>query len=104
MKTVSFADVNYIIAQAMSNATACMRFPGVQNNSDVRKLCTNLIPFQRLHFITQGQAPLIARGSASYVTMNEGELTQSLFDPRSFICEGNPQSGRFLTGSILYRG
>lgn len=36
--------------------------------------------------------------------MNEKELTQSLFDPRSFICEGNPKNGKFLTGSILYRG
>lgn len=58
----SFADANYLISQAMSNATASMRFPGVQNNSDIRKLCTNLIPFPRMHFIVQGQAPLLARG------------------------------------------
>jgi tubulin beta len=36
--------------------------------------------------------------------MNERELTLSLFDPRSFICEGNPKNGKFLTGSLLYRG
>jgi hypothetical protein len=29
MKTASFADINYIISQAMSNATATMRFPGM---------------------------------------------------------------------------
>jgi tubulin beta len=36
--------------------------------------------------------------------MNERELTHSLFDPKSFICEGNPKYGKFLTGSLLYRG
>ena len=36
--------------------------------------------------------------------MDEKELTKSLFDPRSFICEGDPKYGRFLTGSLLYRG
>ena len=75
MDKVSFADINYIISQAMSNATATMRFPGMQNNSDIRKLSTNLIPFPRLHFITQGQAPLIARDSSKYVKMDEQELT-----------------------------
>ena len=54
VKSPSFADVNYLISQSISHATASMRYPGVANNSDIRKLCTNLIPFPRLHFITQG--------------------------------------------------
>lgn len=52
VKSPSFADINYLISQSMSNATASMRFPGISNNSDIRKLSTNLIPFPRLHFIT----------------------------------------------------
>jgi tubulin beta len=81
-----------------------MRFPGISNNSDIRKLSTNLIPFPRVHFITQGQAPLVARASTSYITLDEKQLTCDLFDPRSFICETNPAHGKFLTGSILIRG
>ncbi|TNV80488.1 hypothetical protein FGO68_gene9513 [Halteria grandinella] len=104
VQSPTFADVNYLISQSMSNITASLRFPGVANNSDLRKLSTNLIPFPRLHFITQGQAPLVARASSAYVTLDERELTQQLFDPRSFLCEGNPANGRFLTGSLLYRG
>jgi tubulin beta len=53
IKSPSFADVNYLICQAMSQSTATMRFPGASNNSDWRKLCTNLVPFSRLHFIAQ---------------------------------------------------
>jgi len=59
MKQPSFGDINHIIAQVMSNTTASLRFPGFQNNCDIRKLSTNLIPFPRLHFLMQGQAPLI---------------------------------------------
>jgi tubulin beta len=47
----SFADINHIIAQVMSNSTASLRFPGIQNNADIRKLTTNLVPFPRLHFL-----------------------------------------------------
>lgn len=47
----TFEDINYLIAQGMSNSTATLRFPGYQNNSDYRKLTTNLVPFSRLHFI-----------------------------------------------------
>jgi tubulin beta len=52
IKNPSFADVNQIVALAMSNATASLRFPGISNNSDIRKLCNNLVPFPRLHFLT----------------------------------------------------
>lgn len=51
IKQPSFADVNHIVAQVMSNCTATLRFPGFQNNCDIRKLTTNLVPFDRLHFI-----------------------------------------------------
>lgn len=36
--------------------------------------------------------------------MDEKQLTSDLFDPRSFLCESNPAHGKFLTGSLLYRG
>jgi len=51
VNTPSFADINYLISQSMSSSTATMRFPG-SNNSDIRKICTNLIPFPRIHFIS----------------------------------------------------
>ena len=38
------------------------------------------------------------------MSLDEKQLTIDLFDPRSFLCESNPAHGKFLTGSILYRG
>lgn len=50
----SFVDINYLIAQGMSNTTSSLRFPGYNNNCDYRKLTTNLVPFPRTHFLMQG--------------------------------------------------
>lgn len=88
----------------MSNSTATMRFPGIQNNSDIRKICTNLIPFPRLHFVSEGQAPLLGRAVSKYVKINEAEIMQQLFDPRCFMSDSDPKYGRILTGSVLFRG
>jgi tubulin beta len=88
----------------MANDTATMRFPGAENNADLRKLCTNLIPFPRLHFLMQGQAPLISRAQTKYITMNEGQIVKDLFDPRCLMNDADLKNGRILTGSILFRG
>jgi tubulin beta len=100
----SFADINHIISQAMANDTATMRFPGAENNADLRKLCTNLIPFPRLHFLMQGQAPLISRAQTKYIKMSEGQIVKDLFDPRCLMNDADLKNGRILTGSILFRG
>ena len=104
VKQPSFGDINYLISQAMSSSTASMRFPGIQNNSDIRKLCMNLIPFPRLHFISQGQAPLFGRAVSKYNKINEAEIMTQLLDPKSYMSDINPQHGRILTGSVLFRG
>jgi len=85
--------------------TASLRFPGVQNNSDIRKLCTNLVPFSRLHFISQGQAPMVARGSSEFYKMGVPEVTQMMFDSRCVLSDiGDFRNGKILTASTLYRG
>lgn len=104
VKNPSFGDINYLICQAMSSSTATMRFPGASNNSDLRKLCTNLIPFPRLHFIAQAQAPLMARDASKYEKIQESEIIQQLFDSRSFMSNADPKYGKILTGSVLFRG
>ena len=87
----TFADINYIVAQAMSNTTASLRFAGYQNNSDIRKLCTNLVPFPRLHFMMQGQAPLLARGESKYYSLGVPQITEMMFDPASIMTNCDPK-------------
>ena len=88
----------------MSNTTASVRFPGYENNTDIRKLCTNLVPFPRLHFLMQGQAPLVSRSCSSYMKMDVPEITTQMFDPRCLMSSSDPKFGKILTASALYRG
>jgi len=76
MKQASFNDTNHIIAQVMSNTTASLRFPGYQNNCDIRKLSTNLIPFPRLHFLMQGQAPLLRPDESQFEQLGVQQVAQ----------------------------
>ncbi|PQK09678.1 hypothetical protein BB8028_0002g00020 [Beauveria bassiana] len=49
-------DLNHLISHVMSGISTSLRFPG-QLNSDIRKMCVNLVPFPRLHFFLVGFAP-----------------------------------------------
>jgi len=92
------------VAQALSGCTASLRFPGSQNNADIRKLCTNLVPFSRLHFMTLGLAPLFPRGEAKYQKLEEKELVAQMLDSRAFLSESDPKSGKILASCALFRG
>ena len=62
LTTPTYGDLNHLISATLSGCTCCLRFPG-QLNSDLRKLCVNMVPFPRLHFFIPGFSPLTSRGS-----------------------------------------
>lgn len=100
---VILGDLNHLVSAAMSGITCSLRFPG-QLNSDLRKLCVNLVPFPRLHFFMIGFAPLTSRGSQLYRAVTVPELTQQAFSPRNMMCASDPRHGRYLTASLIFRG
>lgn len=102
----TFQDVNHIIAQVMSNTTCTLRFNGGDNNSDIRKLATNLVPFPRVHFLMQAQAPLVGLANAQWDKLGVPEMAAQMFDPRSLLSDSGDlrSSGRILTASCLFRG
>lgn len=99
----SYGDLNHLVSVAMSGVTCCLRFPG-QLNSDLRKMCVNLVPFPRLHFFMIGFAPLTSRGSQQYRSLSVAELTQQMFDAKNMMCASDPRHGRYLTASVMFRG
>lgn len=99
----SYGDLNHLVSVAMSGVTCCLRFPG-QLNSDLRKMCVNLVPFPRLHFFMIGFAPLTSRGSQQYRALSVAELTQQMFDAKNMMCASDPRHGRYLTASVMFRG
>nr|AJQ24570.1 beta-tubulin TubP [Atkinsonella hypoxylon] len=96
-------DLNHLISTVMSGVSTSLRFPG-QLNSDLRKICVNLVPFPRLHFFMVGFAPLTSRGSHSFRSVTVADLSQQMLDPRNMMAQSDFRNGRFLTCSAMFRG
>lgn len=53
----AFDTMNNIVANLLMNMTSSMRFPGSMN-VDISDICTNLVPFPNLKFLSSSLAPL----------------------------------------------
>jgi len=103
VKSTTFDDLNSVISQVMCGVSTSLRFPG-QLNGDLRKLCLNLIPFPRLHFLAPSYAPLYDPKAQSFQRVSVSELTTALFDRKSLLVACDPRFGRYLTAATIFRG
>jgi len=105
LKNPTFDDFNTIVARAMSGTTSSLRFQG-QLNSDLRKMCVNLVPFPRLHFFLTSFAPHGAASGKQGKThsLSVVDITNQVFNESNMLCKAKLKHGRYLTASILYRG
>jgi tubulin beta len=76
MKSPTFDSLNGVISQVMCGVSTSLRFPG-QLNGDLRKLCLNLIPFPRLHFLAPSYAPLYDPKTHLFQRISVPELTSA---------------------------
>lgn len=100
-----YNDLNHLIALAMSGITTCFRFPG-QLNTDLRKLKTNMVPFEKLHFFIPAIAPLPPnkkKDCHNRVT-SISEITMQLFNPQYHMCQCDSRTGTYLTSAAIFRG
>jgi len=103
VKLPTFDDLNGVISQVMCGVSTSLRFPG-QLNGDLRKLCLNLIPFPRLHFLAPSSAPLFDPSAQSFQRLSVSDLTSALFDRKNLLVACDPRFGRFLTAATIFRG
>lgn len=97
----TYKDINSLMASTMSTITCPLRFP-VDMNSSLRRLCINLVPFPRLHFImTSAAAPLPVRTNK---VPHAQELASQLFQAQNLSCCTDYRNGRYLSASALFRG
>merc|ERR1711959_733328 len=64
IKRPSYANINRILAKAVSSMTAPLRFDG-ELNVDLNEFQTNLVPFPRLHFMTSSISPVLSAKKCS---------------------------------------
>jgi len=99
----TYSFLNYLISQVQMGCTASIRFSG-KLNGDLRKLGVNMIPFPRLHFFNIAQAPILSPRNKSYTKLFIQELTKQVWSGKQFFSNVPIDDGKFLTGSLTYRG
>jgi tubulin beta len=99
----TFCDLNNLISMTMAGITACFRFPG-QQNTDLRKLLTNMCPYPRLHFYIPGFAPMQSKCSESYKKITVTDIVNQMFNSKNQMTTFDPLDGRFVTCAAIFRG
>merc|ERR1712167_396648 len=106
LKTPTYDNLNRIIAKTISAMTASLRFDG-ELNVDLNEYQTNLVPFPRLHFMTNSLAPVIAKAKASNETFSVQDVTDQAVNPAYFLVKYPDFDGaedKYMSVTLLYRG
>jgi len=106
LKTPTYDNLNRIIAKTISAMTASLRFDG-ELNVDLNEYQTNLVPFPRLHFMTNSLAPVIAKAKASNETFNVQDVTDQAVNPQFFLVkypDFDVSEDKYMAVTLLYRG
>ncbi len=99
----TLADINVVIAQAISNVTYSMRHASLVNTS-LEEIKNNLVPFSRLPFLSCAISPFVATHRAYEKVSNVNDMTRAVFSSDNLLCDFNPQQGKYLTTSLMYYG
>jgi len=84
LKFATYDNVNRLIAKAVSAMTASLRFDG-ELNTDLGEFQVNLVPFPRLHFMTNSIAPIISKAKASNETFTVQDVVDEAVNPNNFF-------------------
>eukprot|EP00759_Apiculatamorpha_spiralis_P000669 PhF_6_TR1025/c0_g1_i4/m.2067/K07375/TUBB; tubulin beta len=104
MSTVTHGDMNHFATSMISNSTASFRFPSLTNQT-IRSLCTNLVPFPKLHFISVTHSPY-NRFGCGFNMSHLPQLVSYLFDRRYLVNtqSSSPFEFRYLAAVVIARG
>jgi len=106
VKRPSYQNLNEVIAKVVSSMTAALRFDG-EANVDLGEFQTNLVPFPRLHFMTTGLAPVVAKKKSGHEAQTVREVTDHVFQPKNMLVkymDFDPVEDKYMAISINYRG
>jgi tubulin alpha len=99
----SYKNLNRLVAQVISSATASLRFNGGMN-VDLNEFQTNLVPFPRVHFPLVSYAPLKSAANSAYGSNSINDLTNEVFENSNIMVKCNLAHGKFMSCCMLYRG
>lgn len=99
----SFSEINFMVATAIANQTAGMRFPSYMNNSLI-SLLAPLIPTPRTHFLIPSVAPLEANFTTSTHTHTATNPGKSGHFNANVNANANLDAGSDSAGAVSKAG
>lgn len=99
----TYSNLNRLVAQTVSSATASLRFKG-DMNVDLNEFQTNLVPFPRVHFPLLSYAPLSSAHRTFHGSNSIADLTNEAFDNNNIMVKCDLARGKFMSCCMLYRG
>ncbi|XP_035794676.1 tubulin alpha-8 chain-like [Anopheles albimanus] len=98
-----YSDLNALVAQVVSSATASLRFNGSMN-VDLNEFQTNLVPFPRVHYPLVSYAPLVSASKVSHESSSVAEITNACFTAENTMVKCDPRMGKYMACCLLFRG
>ena len=98
----TYADLNRLMAQAVSSLTTSLRFDGALN-ADLIAFQTNLVPYRRIHFLLTSYSPIVCR-ERYHARPSLKDLTLEAFDSRSLLAKCYAGRAKYIACCLMYRG
>ncbi|XP_050096697.1 tubulin alpha-8 chain-like [Anopheles aquasalis] len=98
-----YSDLNALVAQVVSSATASLRFNGTMN-VDLNEFQTNLVPYPRVHYPLVSYAPLVSASKVSHESSSVAEITNACFTAENTMVRCDPRMGKYMACCMLFRG
>merc|ERR1711994_295796 len=106
LKSLSYGQLNRLIAKVVSSMTAALRFEG-ELNVDMNEFQTNLVPFPRLHFMTTSLAPVATEEKKQREQNDCWSICESVLNPSNFFVkytDFDVVEDKYMAISLNFRG
>ncbi|CAN7998819.1 unnamed protein product [Ixodes hexagonus] len=102
-KACPFDQMNNILANLLLNLTSSARFSGTLN-VDLNDICTNLVPYPRLHFLVSSITPLYSLLDIGLPPRKLDQMFTDAFSSQQQLVQCDVKGGILLACALLARG
>lgn len=102
-KARPFDQMNNIVANLLIHLTSSARFPGTLN-VDMNDVCTNLVPYPKLHFLVSSITPLYSLLDVNLPPRRLDQMFTDALSPYHQLVHCDIKKGTMLSCALLARG